>query len=165
MSDGASGAGLAGASVSDVGVHGATHEASQSAIFGINIAQGRVPEAEGLDHPAGNGVWGHTKVEKGAGVVGSVKPGLSQAAGIVGLGDDKGVGIQGFSQATGQNAMFGMNTAAGSVPDDLNRPAGAGVWGTLAIFGSFAQCGIKPHCNASSDRSRVSGLKRMVRTF
>jgi len=81
------------------------------------------------------------------------------------LGDDKGVGIQGFSQATDQNAMFGMNTAAGSVPDDLNRPAGAGVWGTLAIFGSFAQCGIKPHCNASSDRSRVSGLKRMVRTF
>jgi hypothetical protein len=75
-----SGAGVAGASASGVGVHGANHTASDAAIFGINDTPGQqVPDGPNRKAGAGSGVWGHTKVEKGAGVVGSVEPGLSQA--------------------------------------------------------------------------------------
>jgi hypothetical protein len=56
----------------------------QNTIFGFNGATGSVPD--GLNRPAGSGVWGHTKVEKGSGVVGSVEPGLTQAAGVTGIG-------------------------------------------------------------------------------
>ncbi len=54
----------------------------------MNDAAGQVPD--GLNRPAGNGVWGHTKVEKGSGVVGSVEPGLRQAAGVTGIGPTAG---------------------------------------------------------------------------
>jgi len=73
---------------SGVGVAGATNSSSQSAVFGFNGAKGEVPD--GLNRPAGNGVWGHTTVEKGSGVVGSVESNLSQAAGVVGIGPTAG---------------------------------------------------------------------------
>jgi hypothetical protein len=75
---------LRGISKNDVGVDGGTNASDQSGIFGINNAKGQVPD--GLNRPAGNGVWGHTTVEKGSGVVGSVDSGLSQAAGVTGIG-------------------------------------------------------------------------------
>jgi len=78
------GTGVKGVSEKGVGVNGATNADDQSAIFGFNGGRGQVPE--GLDRPAGGGVWGHTTVEKGSGVIGSVEPGLTQAAGITGIG-------------------------------------------------------------------------------
>jgi len=78
------GTGVNGISTSGLGVSGSTGSASQSAIFGINNATGPVPD--GLNRPAGGGVWGHTRVEKGSGVIGSVEPGLTQAAGVTGIG-------------------------------------------------------------------------------
>jgi hypothetical protein len=78
------GYGLFASSDNFVGVDGATNASDQSGIFGINNASGQVPD--GLKRPAGNGVWGHTTVEKGSGVVGSVDSGLSQAAGVTGIG-------------------------------------------------------------------------------
>jgi len=69
---------------SGVGVAGTTNSSSQSAVFGFNGAKGQVPD--GLNRPAGSGVWGHTTVEKGSGVVGSVDGNLTQAAGVVGIG-------------------------------------------------------------------------------
>jgi hypothetical protein len=44
---------------------------------------------------------------------------------------------------------------------------GSGVDGPVSDLrlGSLAQYGINPHCKASSERARVFGLKRMVRTF
>ncbi len=66
------------------GIEAVTHIQDQSGIFGLNDSAGEVPE--GINRPGGNGVWGHTKVEKGSGVVGSVEPGLTRAAGITGIG-------------------------------------------------------------------------------
>jgi hypothetical protein len=133
FADGTSGGGLAATSVSDVGVHSAIHSASQSAIFGINVAQGQVPD--GLNHPAGNGVWGHTRVEKGAGVVGSVEPGLTHAVGVVGLGSEVGVrgssatgdGVRGDTQKSGSNGVVGGNESTDPVPPGV--PGGHGVFG------------------------------------
>jgi len=82
--EGTSGNGVAGQSTGGVGVTGSTQSNAQSAIFGFNGAKGQVPE--GLNRPAGGGVWGHTTVEKGSGVIGSVEPGLTQAAGVTGIG-------------------------------------------------------------------------------
>jgi hypothetical protein len=76
--------GVRGNSPNGVGVDGTTNASNQSAIFGFNGAKGQVPD--GLNRPAGNGVWGHTTVEKGSGVVGSTEPGLTQAAGVTGIG-------------------------------------------------------------------------------
>jgi hypothetical protein len=77
-------AGVSGFSRQGVGVRGFTAEPSDHGIFGMNGAGGQVPE--GLDRPAGGGVWGHTRVERGSGVIGSVEPGLELAAGLTGIG-------------------------------------------------------------------------------
>jgi hypothetical protein len=87
ISNGA-GVGVLGQSNSNDGVSGSTNSAGHSAVFGFNGARGQVPD--GLNRPAGNGVWGHTTVEKGAGVTGSVDANLSQAAGVVGIGPTAG---------------------------------------------------------------------------
>jgi hypothetical protein len=42
------------------------------------------------DRPKGNGVWGHTKVHLGSGVFGTVEPGLTDAAGVTGVGNIAG---------------------------------------------------------------------------
>src|SRR5215471_7240144 len=78
------GSGVVGESDSGVAVSAATRSSAQNAVFGFNGGQGQVPD--GLDHPAGAGVWGHTTVNRGSGVVGSVQPGLSDAAGVTGIG-------------------------------------------------------------------------------
>src|SRR6266487_901547 len=82
FSDG--GAGVRGHSNHATGVEGFAHVSDQNGIFGMNDATGQIPD--GLNRPAGSGVWGHTRVEKGSGVVGSVQPGLTQAAGVTGIG-------------------------------------------------------------------------------
>jgi hypothetical protein len=82
------GAGVRGHSNHATGVEGFAHVTDQSGIFGMNDATGQVPD--GLNRPAGNGVWGHTKVERGSGVFGSVEPGLRQAAGVTGVGPTAG---------------------------------------------------------------------------
>jgi hypothetical protein len=69
-----------------VGLAASTNASDNSAIFGFNGGHGQVPDKLDPPRPAGNGVWGHTTVEKGSGVVGSVEPGLSEAAGVTGLG-------------------------------------------------------------------------------
>jgi len=78
------GTGVIGESDSGVGVSGATRSSAQNAIFGFNGGGGQVPD--GLDHPAGAGVWGHTTVNRGTGVLGTVQPGLTDAAGLTGVG-------------------------------------------------------------------------------
>jgi len=80
----AAGAGVRAHSNTGTAIQGFAHANDQSGIFGINDASGSVPD--GLNRPAGVGVWGHTKVEKGSGVVGSVEGGLTQAAGVTGIG-------------------------------------------------------------------------------
>jgi hypothetical protein len=98
--------GLAASSVSGIGVHSANHTPSETAIFGINDSPGQ-QFPDGGKAGAGSGVWGHTRVEKAAGVVGSVEPGLSQAAGVVGIGPTAGrffgnVGVTGSFICQGQ---------------------------------------------------------------
>jgi hypothetical protein len=77
-------AGVSGHSNSGTGVRGFTDSPDQNAIFGMNTSPG--PAHEGLNRPAGSGVWGHSMVQNGAGVVGSVDATLSDAIGIVGIG-------------------------------------------------------------------------------
>jgi hypothetical protein len=79
-----SGAGVHAISNHAAGVEGSTNASDSSAIFGFNGARGQVPD--GLNRPAGNGVWGHTTVAKGSGVVGSVEPGVTPAVGVTGIG-------------------------------------------------------------------------------
>jgi hypothetical protein len=81
-------AGVSGFSAGGVGVRGFTQATNQNAIFGENTGSGSVPD--GVGRPAGAGVWGHTKVEKGSGLVGSVEPGLTLAAGVTGIGQIAG---------------------------------------------------------------------------
>jgi hypothetical protein len=54
------------------------------------------------NRPSGNGVWGHTKVKHGSGVFGSVGPGLTQAAGVTGIGATAG---QFFGNVVVTNAL------------------------------------------------------------
>jgi hypothetical protein len=84
----AAGAGVRADSSSGTAVQAFAHAADQSGVFGLNDAPGPVPE--GLNRPAGAGVWGHTRVEKGSGVVGSVESNLTQAAGVTGIGQIAG---------------------------------------------------------------------------
>ena len=132
--------GVNGASTNGVGVSGSTQNASQSAVFGINNAPGPIPS--GLSHPAGGGVWGHTKVSGGTGVIGSTEPNLT-ATGVLGIGNGAGAGVNGTS-ATGvgvsgetgsasQSAVFGINNATGPIPGGLSHPAGGGVWGHTQV--------------------------------
>jgi hypothetical protein len=78
------GAGVRADSSTGTALQASAHATDQSGIFGLNDATGTVPE--GLNRPAGAGVWGHTRVEKGSGVVGSVEGNLTQAAGVTGIG-------------------------------------------------------------------------------
>ena len=84
------GAGVNGTSTNGVGVSGETASASQSAVFGINNATGPVPS--GLKTPAGGGVWGHTLVSGGTGVIGSTDPKIT-ATGVLGIGNGTGAGV------------------------------------------------------------------------
>ena len=89
-------------------VEGFAHAADQTAIFGMNAAGGSVPS--GLNRVAGAGVWGHTKVEEGSGVVGSVEPGLSKAAGVTGIGAIAGR-FFGDVEVTGDVKLLGADIA------------------------------------------------------
>ena len=78
------GVGVKGESREAAGIVGFTHVSSQSAIFGMNDAGGRAPE--NLGRPAGGGVWGHSNVAGGSGVIGSVDLAATNAAGVTGIG-------------------------------------------------------------------------------
>jgi hypothetical protein len=156
-----SGSGVTGLSKGGAGVGGTTQDTAQSGVFGINTAAGSVPD--GLNRPAGNGVWGHTSVEKGSGVVGSVDPGLTQAVGVTGIGSNGGTGVSGNTHSSAQNGVFGINTAGGTVPDGLNRLAGCGVWGhTNVEKGS----GVVGTADASlSQAAAVKGVGKIAGQF
>ena len=138
FADGTSGGGLAATSVSDIGVHSANHTPSEPAIFGINDSPGqRVPD--GGKAGAGSGVWGHTRVEKGAGVVGSVEPGLGQAVGVVGIGPTAGrfdgnVEVTGLLTCDGQAAgdppaIKGISDRGDAVQGICSAPGRSGLTG------------------------------------
>ena len=63
---------MAGTSTNGVGVFASTQNANENAIFGINTATG--PATNAVNAIAGCGVWGHTNVAGGTGVVGSTDP-------------------------------------------------------------------------------------------
>jgi hypothetical protein len=107
-------AGIRGRAKNGVGVEGITDASDQNGIFGMNAGSGTA--REGLNRPAGSGVWGHTTVEKGAGVVGSVQPGLTEAAGIAGIGTIAGkfigdVVVTGDVRVTGDVQLTGGDVA------------------------------------------------------
>jgi hypothetical protein len=132
--------GVSGTSTNGVGVSGTTASASQSAVFGINNAVTGIPS--GLTHPAGAGVWGHTKVSGGAGVAGSTEPNVDATgvwgnsagagAGVSGTSTN-GVGVSGTTASASQSAVFGINNAVTGIPSGLTHPAGAGVWGHTKV--------------------------------
>jgi hypothetical protein len=148
VASGAQAAGVSGTSTNGVGVSGGTQSASQSAVFGINNAAGPVPS--GLTYPAGGGVWGHTKVSGGTGVIGSTEPNVT-ATGVLGIGNNGGTGVNGTSAAgvgvSGetaspmQNAIFGINTGIGAVNTTLHAIAGSGVWGHTTVEGGTGVVG------------------------
>ena len=115
---GAQAPGVNGTSTNGVGVSGETASASQSAVFGINNAPGPIPS--GLKTPAGGGVWGHTLVSGGTGVIGSTDPKIT-ATGVLGIGNGtgagvngtstNGVGVSGETASASQSAVFGINNA------------------------------------------------------
>jgi hypothetical protein len=111
------GAGVRGHSNHATGIEGFAHVADQSAVFGLNDATGLVPD--GLNRPAGNGVWGHTKVEKGSGVFGSVEPGLGQAAGVTGVGPTAGR-FFGNVEVTGDVKLSGGDCAEDFTVEDVD---------------------------------------------
>lgn len=66
------------------GVRVTTDAIDRTGIFGVHNGSGTVPK--GSPAGSGSGIWGHTTVEKGTGVYGTVEPGLTKAAGITGVG-------------------------------------------------------------------------------
>jgi hypothetical protein len=101
------GTGVDGKTNSGVGVTGRTESSSKSAIFGFNGAKGRTP---GKQPGEGVGVWGHTTVENGSGVYGTVEPGLTQAAGVTGVGAVAGR-FFGNVEVTGDVSLVGQDCA------------------------------------------------------
>jgi hypothetical protein len=83
---------VVGTSTNGVGVSASTQNANENAIFGINNATG--PATAPVNAIAGCGVWGHTNVAGGTGVVGSTDPSIPQreptlgegATGVLGIG-------------------------------------------------------------------------------
>src|SRR5262245_9934383 len=118
LGESTSGTGVTGRSDAAEGIAGSTNSNSRNAIFGLNGAHGAVPS--GLSTPAGCGVWGHTTVEKGSGIFGSVEPGLAQAAGVVGVGAIAGrffgkVEVNGNVSVTGDIVADNSITVAGDI--------------------------------------------------
>jgi hypothetical protein len=66
------------------------------------------------DRPKGNGVWGHTKVHHGSGVFGTVEPGLTDAAGVTGVGSIAGQ-FFGNLVCTGSASVGGAISVGGDV--------------------------------------------------
>lgn len=102
------GVGVRAHSSRSTAVEAFTHNADQNAVYGMNTHTATV--SPNLGRPAGAGVWGHTKAEGGAGVVGSVEPGLTQAAGITGIGPVAGR-FFGDVEVTGDIKLLGADVA------------------------------------------------------
>ncbi|MBV8092340.1 MAG: hypothetical protein JO110_03720 [Acetobacteraceae bacterium] len=86
--------GVTGTSTNGVGVSAGTQNANQNAIFGINTAT--VAATAPVNAIAGCGVWGHTTVPGGTGVVGSTEPSVT-ATGVLGIGNGEGDGVRGVA--------------------------------------------------------------------
>ncbi|MHC9291293.1 hypothetical protein ACRCUN_02445 [Mycobacterium sp. LTG2003] len=85
----------------------------------VPIGIGRLDDAL-RDRPRGNGVWGHTKVAGGSGVLGTVEPGTRDVAGVTGVGDTAGrfygaVEIVGSGSVTGTLEVGGNVDVRGSI--------------------------------------------------
>ena len=81
---------------------------------------GYVPELFRTPGPRGNGVWGHTKVNGGNGVLGTVEAGTRDAAAISGVGNIAGrfvgaVDVTGAVRVAGKIVATGVVTAKGDV--------------------------------------------------
>jgi hypothetical protein len=101
-------AGVRGNSDAGDGTQGYTHSTDQSGVFGLNDGQGSVtPE---LGRPGGAGVWGHTTVKHGTGIVGSVDHNLNDP-------DEITAGVTGISGGAGTLAgqFFGVVRHHGEV--------------------------------------------------
>jgi hypothetical protein len=113
--------GVNGTSQSGVGVSASTQNANQNAIFGINTAAG--PATAPVNAIAGCGVWGHTKVQGGTGVVGSTEPDVT-ATGVLGIGNGNGDGVLGVAgpppEHTSQVGLWaGVHGVAGTGIDSF----------------------------------------------
>jgi hypothetical protein len=98
--------GVSGTSTNGVGVSASTQNAAENAIFGINFATG--PITAPVNAIAGCGVWGHTNVAGGTGVVGSTDPNIPTreatqgegATGVLGIGIGAAAGVAGVNNTT-----------------------------------------------------------------
>ncbi len=85
----------------------------------VPIGIGRLSDAL-IERPRGNGVWGHTKVAGGSGVLGTVEPGTSDVAGVTGIGDTAGrflgaVEVVGSASVTSALEVGGNIDVRGSI--------------------------------------------------
>lgn len=85
----------------------------------VPIGIGRLSDAL-IERPRGNGVWGHTKVAGGSGVLGTVEPGTSEVAGVTGIGDTAGrflgaVEVVGSASVTSALEVGGNIDVRGSI--------------------------------------------------
>jgi hypothetical protein len=151
--------GVSGSSSTGTGVSGSCDSSSNSAIFGINNGTGEVPKF--LKIPAGNGVWGHTKVQNGSGVYGSVEPGLTRdAAGVTGNGPVAGrffgdVEVNGNVTVTGDIQAHDVVVRGGDCAEDFEISGIETVEpGTVMVI---EQHGSLKICESAYDK-RVAGV-------
>lgn len=115
-------AGVRGYSKEGNGTEGQSNDPGSSGVWGVNWAGGSVPSDVQPPHPAGVGVWGHTTVKDGSGVVGSVDPNLNdpngKTAGVVGLGVPGGTKAGWFF---GDVRVDGGLTVTGEIHGDDNN--------------------------------------------
>lgn len=163
------GNGVKGESDKGSGSLGVTHSTGRSGLFGLNDAHGAIPKSQphqpagpfGVPMPIpltpeveadplpGNGVWGHSTVDGGSGVVGSVEAGLKKSAGVTGIGDVAGR-FFGDVEVTGDIKLTG---ADGAEDFDVANPAEAAP-GTVMVLGAS---GCLSQCERPYD-TRVAGI-------
>ena len=123
-------------------------------MFGINNATGPVPS--GLKTPAGGGVWGHTLVQNGSGVIGSVDPSLPTAAGVTGIGNPLAGQFLGNVTITGTLTVDVDVVLAGAdfAEDFAVETSDAIEPGTVMVLGEngvLRPCATKPMIGKSSE--------------
>jgi hypothetical protein len=119
--DSYSGDGVAGTSERGIGVRG-------DSVSGFAAVHGNGGK---------NGVWGYSTSSNDSGVYGSNDGSGNGVAGF----SKAGVGVHGKTNASDQNAIFGMNAGSETVSEGLGRPAGSGVWGHTEAEGGSGVVG------------------------
>ncbi len=156
----AAGAGVRGESSRGGGVAGIAHVPEQNGMFGMNDAAGPIPS--GLNRPAGSGVWGHTKVDGGSGIVGSVEPGVNNAAGVTGIGPIAGR-FFGDIEVTGDVNLLGADCAEHF---DIDQSQGVEP-GTVMVIeggGRLQPCNGNPYRTRSTQEGSGESASRELQT-